>query len=403
MAETNGHAGRTGGARDRAGGGRRVPAGPAARDQHRAQGRRRPSRVTTSDHLRGGPAHRRVDGPRGRPQADRRPGPRARRRGTPAADHRPGGGGRPGARLQRHGRPPRHRPSTDPRGDAVADPPRAARRSRTSSRRAMLETGIKVIDLLEPYVQGGKIGMFGGAGVGKTVIIQEMIRRQAEQHGGVSVFAGVGERTREGNDLFLEMTESGVHREDRAGVRPDGRAARRAPARGALGAHDGRVLPRRRAQGRAAVRRQHLPVHPGGLGGLHPARPDAVGGGLSADARRRDGRPAGADHLGRRPVDHLAAGDLRPGRRHHRPGAARGLRAPGRDHGARARDRGARDLSGGGPAGLDLADPRPPRTSARTTTPPRAASRRSCSATRTCRTSSPSWGWTSWPRRTRSS
>ncbi len=78
------------------------------------------------------------------------------------------------------------------------------------SKQQMLETGIKVIDLLEPYVQGGKIGMFGGAGVGKTVIIQEMIRRQAEQHGGVSVFAGVGERTREGNDLFLEMTESGV-------------------------------------------------------------------------------------------------------------------------------------------------------------------------------------------------
>jgi F-type H+-transporting ATPase subunit beta len=78
------------------------------------------------------------------------------------------------------------------------------------ARQQMLETGIKVIDLLEPYVQGGKIGMFGGAGVGKTVIIQEMIRRQAEQHGGVSVFAGVGERTREGNDLFLEMTESGV-------------------------------------------------------------------------------------------------------------------------------------------------------------------------------------------------
>src|SRR6266545_4371353 len=77
-------------------------------------------------------------------------------------------------------------------------------------KQVMLETGIKVIDLLEPYVQGGKIGMFGGAGVGKTVIIQEMIRRQAEQHGGVSVFAGVGERTREGNDLFLEMTESGV-------------------------------------------------------------------------------------------------------------------------------------------------------------------------------------------------
>ena len=74
----------------------------------------------------------------------------------------------------------------------------------------MFETGIKVIDLLTPYVRGGKIGLFGGAGVGKTVLIQEMIRRVAQEFGGVSVFAGVGERTREGNDLFLEMTESGV-------------------------------------------------------------------------------------------------------------------------------------------------------------------------------------------------
>ena len=74
----------------------------------------------------------------------------------------------------------------------------------------MFETGIKVIDLLEPYVQGGKIGLFGGAGVGKTMLIQEMINRVATQHGGVSVFAGVGERTREGTDLWLEMQESGV-------------------------------------------------------------------------------------------------------------------------------------------------------------------------------------------------
>jgi F-type H+-transporting ATPase subunit beta len=74
----------------------------------------------------------------------------------------------------------------------------------------MFVTGIKVIDLLTPYVTGGKIGLFGGAGVGKTVLIQEMIRRVAQEFGGVSVFAGVGERTREGNDLFLEMTESGV-------------------------------------------------------------------------------------------------------------------------------------------------------------------------------------------------
>ncbi len=74
----------------------------------------------------------------------------------------------------------------------------------------MFETGIKVIDLLEPYLRGGKIGLFGGAGVGKTVIIQELIHNIATKHGGVSVFGGVGERTREGNDLWIEMQESGV-------------------------------------------------------------------------------------------------------------------------------------------------------------------------------------------------
>jgi F-type H+-transporting ATPase subunit beta len=74
----------------------------------------------------------------------------------------------------------------------------------------MFETGIKVIDLLEPYLRGGKIGLFGGAGVGKTVIIMELINNIATKHGGFSVFAGVGERTREGNDLWLEMKESGV-------------------------------------------------------------------------------------------------------------------------------------------------------------------------------------------------
>jgi len=78
------------------------------------------------------------------------------------------------------------------------------------SKTEMFHTGIKVIDLLTPYVQGGKIGLFGGAGVGKTVLIQEMIARVAKDHGGVSVFAGVGERTREGNDLITEMTDTGV-------------------------------------------------------------------------------------------------------------------------------------------------------------------------------------------------
>jgi F-type H+-transporting ATPase subunit beta len=79
-----------------------------------------------------------------------------------------------------------------------------------STETRMLETGIKVIDLLEPYVLGGKIGLFGGAGVGKTVVIMELINRIATHHGGLSVFAGVGERTREGNDLWLDMKESGV-------------------------------------------------------------------------------------------------------------------------------------------------------------------------------------------------
>jgi F-type H+-transporting ATPase subunit beta len=79
-----------------------------------------------------------------------------------------------------------------------------------TTKQEMFETGIKVIDLLEPYTKGGKTGLFGGAGVGKTVIIQELIHNIAKQHGGYSVFAGVGERTREGNDLWLEMKESGV-------------------------------------------------------------------------------------------------------------------------------------------------------------------------------------------------
>ncbi len=74
----------------------------------------------------------------------------------------------------------------------------------------MFETGIKVVDLIQPFLKGGKIGLFGGAGVGKTVLIQELIHNVAMKHGGVSVFAGVGERTREGNDLYLEFQESGV-------------------------------------------------------------------------------------------------------------------------------------------------------------------------------------------------
>jgi F-type H+-transporting ATPase subunit beta len=104
--------------------------------------------------------------------------------------------GEPGEKIEITERWPIHR--TPPAFDQL------------ESKTQMFETGIKVIDLLTPYVQGGKIGLFGGAGVGKTVLIQEMIYRVAENHDGVSVFAGVGERTREGNDLIEEMKEAGV-------------------------------------------------------------------------------------------------------------------------------------------------------------------------------------------------
>ena len=106
----------------------------------------------------------------------------------------------------------------------------------------MFETGIKVIDLLAPYRRGGKIGLFGGAGVGKTVTMLELINNVAKKHGGFSVFGGVGERTREGRDLYNEMAESklsdGEHGalEDRAGLRPDERAAGRPRPRRAVGA-----------------------------------------------------------------------------------------------------------------------------------------------------------------------
>jgi F-type H+-transporting ATPase subunit beta len=106
-------------------------------------------------------------------------------------------------------------------GDAVDDQPRQGRPSATPSIARLragrsepvpqiLETGIKVIDLICPFTKGGKVGAFGGAGVGKTVVIMELINNIAKGHGGYSVFAGVGERTREGNDLYWEMIESGV-------------------------------------------------------------------------------------------------------------------------------------------------------------------------------------------------
>src|SRR5690606_20611371 len=98
--------------------------------------------------------------------------------------------------------------------DGLGNLPKAGKHGlpihREAAKFEVLSTGIKVIDLIEPYAKGGKIGLFGGAGVGKTVLIQELINNIAKGHGGLSVFAGVGERTREGNDLLREMLESGI-------------------------------------------------------------------------------------------------------------------------------------------------------------------------------------------------
>ena len=143
-------------------------------------------------------------------------------------------------RHPRHGgRPTPAAPITVPVGDAAlgrilnvlgepvdggaADSRRTSSAGRSTARRPkftdlepkteIFETGIKVIDLIAPFVKGGKIGLFGGAGVGKTVVIQELINNVAKGHGGKSVFCGVGERTREGNDLYLEFKESGDPRE----------------------------------------------------------------------------------------------------------------------------------------------------------------------------------------------
>ena len=205
-----------------------------------------------------------------------------------------------------------------------------------STEAAILVTGIKVVDLLAPYAKGGKIGLFGGAGVGKTVLIMELINNVAKAHGGYSVFAGVGERTREGNDLYHEMIEFGRQQgpaqglgrrlEMRAGLRPDERAAGRPRPRRPHRADGRRVFPRS-GPGRAVLRRQHLPLYASGFGSLGAARPHSFGGRLSADACDRHGRVAGAHYHDDQGLGDLGAGDLRAGRRPHRPGAGDVVRA----------------------------------------------------------------------------
>ena len=257
-------------------------------------------------------------------------------------------------------------------GRSIAPPPTLENQS---TELKMFETGIKVVDLLEPYLQGGKIGLFGGAGVGKTVVIMELIQQHRHE-----ARRRLGVRRRRRTHARRQRPVARVpgerrHRHQRleqvargARLRTDDGAAGRAAARRSVGADGGRVLPRRGRQGRAALHRQHLPVHAGRLRSVGAARPHAVGGRLPADAAERDGRAAGAHHVDEERLDHVGAGDLRAGRRLHRSGAGDDLRASRRDDEPVAADRGAGHLSGGRSAGVELAHSRPARHRRRSTT-----------------------------------
>ena len=174
----------------------------------------------------------------------------------------------------------------------------------------MFETGIKVIDLIAPFRKGGKIGVFGGAGVGKTVIIQELINNVAKQHGGYSVFAGVGERSREGNDLWHEMIEADVINNT---VMVFGQMNEPPGVRQRVGLTGVTMAEFFRDEGRDVLlfidnifRFTQAGSEVSALLG-----PPAERGGLPADAGQRDGPAAGADHLDADGLDHLAPGDLR--------------------------------------------------------------------------------------------
>ena len=160
-------------------------------------------------------------------------------------------------------------------------PPPSFEEQETSTE--LLETGIKVFDLITPFMKGGKVGAYGGAGVGKTVIIMELIRNIAAVHKGVSVFAGVGERSREGNDLWHEMRASGVMSSTVLVFgqmnEPPGVRARV----GLTGLTMAEYFRDEQSQDVPPVYRQHLQVYPGRYGGLGSPRPDAVGGGISAN------------------------------------------------------------------------------------------------------------------------
>ena len=231
----------------------------------------------------------------------------------------------------------------------------------------LLEVGIKVIDLICPFAKGGKIGLFGGAGVGKTVTMMELINNIATGHAGLSVFRG-SRRTHARRQRLLSRDDRLRRRQQGRpgqvegvdGVRPDERAAGQPAARRADRPDDRRIVPRRRPR-RAAVHRQHLPLHAGRHRGFGAARAHAVGRGLPADARGGNGPAAGAHHVDQDRLDHVHPGRVRAGGRLDRPVARDDLRPPRCHRRAVARHRLTRHLSVGRSARLDVAPGRPAR------------------------------------------
>lgn len=196
-----------------------------------------------------------------------------------------------------------------------------------STESQILVTGIKVVDLLAPYARGGKIGLFGGAGVGKTVLIMELINNVAKAHGGYSVFAGVGERTREGNDLYHEMIESNVNKhgggEGSKAALVYGQMNEPPGARARVALTGLTVAEHFRDQGQDVLffvdnifRFTQAGSEVSALLGRIPSARR-----LSADAGNRHGPDAGAHHHDDDRLDHLGSGHLRSGRRLDRPGA----------------------------------------------------------------------------------
>ena len=280
----------------------------------------------------------------------------------------------------------------DKRSPIHASPPELTNQGEANE---IFETGIKVVDLLAPYVKGGKIGLFGGAGVGKTVIVMELIHAIATQHGGYSVFCGVGERTREGNDLWLEMTESGVINNTALVFgqmnEPPGARLRVALTGLTMAEHFRDVL----NQDVLLFIDNIFRFTQAGSRGVRAAGPYAQRRGLPADAGHGNGRAAGAHHLDPERFDHLGAGHLRARRRFDRPRAG---------HRVLVTSTPRRCCRGRSPSSASIPPwirwTRPAVSSNRacwatSTTTWRARCRRSCSATRICRTSSPFWVWTS--------